>query len=161
MLTGRLLTSPVPHANILEIDKSKAERLPGVEAIITFHDVPKKMFNPNKMDLTLLDPSGELPDMYVLSDKARFVGDLIAAVAAINTSIAEEALELIEVTYEELSAVFDPIEATQPGQPRIHDFAKNNNGFLTQAWKNIKPRLSRIIGYNLEFFGDDDIAGND
>ncbi|MDP6180203.1 MAG: hypothetical protein QGG48_09960, partial [Desulfatiglandales bacterium] len=84
MLIGRLLTSSVPHANILKIDKSRAERLPGVEAVITFDDVPKKMFNPNKMDLTLLDPSSELQDMYVISDKARFVGDIIASIAAIN-----------------------------------------------------------------------------
>jgi len=126
MLIGRLLTSPVPHANIVKIDTSKAEKLSGVEAVITFKDVPGKLFNPNKMDLTLEDPSGEIPDMYVLSEKARFVGDKIAAVAAINASIAEEALELIKVEFEELPAVFDPFEATEPGRPRIHDFAENN-----------------------------------
>jgi len=126
MLTGRLLTSPVAHANILNINTSKAEKLPGVEAVITFDDVPKKLFNPNKMDMCLFDPSGEFPDMYVLTDKVRFVGDKIAAVAAINSSVAEEALELIEVEFEELPAVFDSIEAANPGQPRIHDFAENN-----------------------------------
>ncbi len=43
----------------------------------------------------------------------------------------------------------------------LTEFAKNNNGFLTQTWKNIKPQTSRVIGYNLEFFGDDDIKGSD
>jgi len=126
MLTGRLLTSPVPHANIKRIDKSKAEALPGVEAVITFEDVPKKKFNPNKMNLVIRDASDELADMYILNEKARFVGDRIAAVAAINAGLAEEALELIEVEYEELPAVYDSLEAIKPGYPRIHDFAENN-----------------------------------
>ncbi len=139
MLIGRILASPHPHARIRKIDKSKAEKLPGVEAVITFEDVPKKLFNPNKLNLTLhtYDPRFdnvlsvqskryELMDMYVLSDKARYVGDRIAAVAAINAGIAEEALELIDVEYEVLPSVFDPIEAMKPGAPRIHDFAENN-----------------------------------
>ncbi|GAI52405.1 unnamed protein product, partial [marine sediment metagenome] len=69
---------------------------------------------------------GEVLDRYVLTDKARFVGDAIAAVAATNEDIAEEALELIEVEYEKLPAVFDPIEAMKPDAPRIHDFAERN-----------------------------------
>lgn len=106
MLTGGLLTSPVPHAIIKRVDKSRAEKLPGVEAVLYFEDVPKKIFTPNKTDIQLFDPSDELADMYVLSDKARFIGDKIAAVAAINSTVVEEALELIEVEYEELPAVF-------------------------------------------------------
>ena len=126
MLIGKILTSPVPHANIKRIDKSKAEALPGVEAVITYEDVPKKKFNPNKMNLVIQEYADEIADMYILSEKARFVGDKIAAVAAINARIAEEAIELIEVEYEELPAVYDSIEATKPGKPKIHDFAENN-----------------------------------
>ena len=126
MLVGKILTSPHPHARILKIDKSKAEKLPGVEAVITYEDVPQKLFNPAKHNLTLYHPENELKDMYVVSEKARFVGDRIAAVAAIDSATAEEALKLIEVEYEVLQAVFDPIEAMKPGAPQIHDFAKNN-----------------------------------
>jgi xanthine dehydrogenase molybdenum-binding subunit len=126
MLVGKILTSPYPHARILNIEKSKAEKLPGVEAVLTFEDVPKKLFNPSKHNFTLHHPEAELKDMYVLSDKARFVGDKIAAVAAIDTSTAQRALEMIKVRYEILPAVFDPIEATKPGAPKIHDSADNN-----------------------------------
>ena len=54
MLVGKILESRYPHANILNIDTSKAEKLLGVEAVITFKDVPQKLFNPNKLNLTLL-----------------------------------------------------------------------------------------------------------
>ncbi len=126
MLTGKVLRSPYPHARIVKVDKSKAEKLPGVEAVITFENVPKKIFNQSKLDQILVHREAEVKDQYVLTDKARYIGDAVAAVAAINESTAEEALELIEVEYEELPAVFDPIEAMKPDAPRIHDFAELN-----------------------------------
>ncbi|MFC1867119.1 xanthine dehydrogenase family protein molybdopterin-binding subunit [Thermodesulfobacteriota bacterium] len=126
MLAGKILFSPHAHANILKIDTSKAEKLPGVEAVITWHDVPKNLYNPNKLDLILFHPELEFKDTYVLSEKARFVGDRIAAVAAVDAATAQEALELIEVDYEVLPAVYDPIEAMQPGAPKVHDYAENN-----------------------------------
>ncbi len=129
MLLGKVLRSPYPHARIIKIDKSKAEKLPGVEAVITFEDAPQKpfaalddLFIISEVDRT----EREKRDQHVLSDKARYVGDAVAAVAAINESIAEEALELIEVEYEKLPAVFDPIEAMKPDAPIIYDFAKSN-----------------------------------
>ncbi len=129
MLIGKILTSPYPHARIAKVDKSKAEALPGVEGVIAFEDIPKKTFIPSKHHLTLrphYHPEEEIRDMYVLTDKARFVGDKIAAVAAVDEATAEKALELIEVEYEVLEAVFDPMEAMRPGSPVVHDFAKNN-----------------------------------
>jgi xanthine dehydrogenase molybdenum-binding subunit len=126
MLEGKILFSPHAHAKILKIDTSKAEKLPGVEAVITWEDVPKNIFNPNKLDLILVHPELEFKDTYVLSEKARFVGDRIAAVAAVDAATAQEALELIEVEYEVLPAVFDPMEAMKPGAPKLHDFAENN-----------------------------------
>ena len=126
MLEGKILFSPHAHAKILKIDTSKAEQLPGVEAVITWEDVPKNLFNPNKLDLILVHPELEFKDTYVLSEKARFVGDRIAAVAAVDAATAQEALELIEVEYEVLPAVFDPMEAMKPGAPKLHDFAENN-----------------------------------
>jgi xanthine dehydrogenase molybdenum-binding subunit len=126
MLIGKVLTSPHAHARILNIDTSKAENLPGVEAVITYADVPHNLYNPNKLNYILPHPETELKDMYVLSDKARYVGDRIAAVAAVDAATADKAVKLIEVKYEVLPAVFDALEAMKPGAPQIHDFAKNN-----------------------------------
>lgn len=128
MLHAKILASPYAHAKIVKVDKSKALKLPGVEAVISYEDVPKKIYNPNKLDMTLFNPKYEIKDMYILSEKARFIGDKVAAVAAVDAATAEEALELIKVEYEPLPAVFDPFEAMKPGAPVIHDFAKNNIG---------------------------------
>jgi len=117
MLFGKILRSPYPHARILNIDTRRAEKLPGVKAVITGKDTPqiKYGFFRSGMDRPLLP-----------ADKVRFIGDNVAAVAAIDEDIAEEALDLIKVEYEELPAVFDPEEAMKEGAPRIHDFAERN-----------------------------------
>ncbi|MBW2609300.1 MAG: molybdopterin-dependent oxidoreductase [Deltaproteobacteria bacterium] len=127
-LIGKVLRSPLPHARILKIDKTKAEVLPGVKAVITFEDVPKRLYNISALDIIATERivKGFKKDQYVLTDKARHVGDAVAAVAASNESIAEAALELIHVEYEELPAVFGPEEAMKPDAPRIHDSADNN-----------------------------------
>jgi len=120
MLYGKVLRSTVPHAKILNIDTSKALKLPGVRAIITGKDFPWGMkygFTATTRDQTPL-----------AQDKVRYIGDEVAAVAAIDEDIAEDALDLIKVEYEELPAVFDPFEAMKEGAPQIHDYAKNNIG---------------------------------
>jgi 4-hydroxybenzoyl-CoA reductase alpha subunit len=109
MLYGRTLRSPYPHANIKKIDTSKAKALAGVKAVVTYADTPGIKFGPRSEDWTIF--AGE---------KARFHGDEVAAVAAIDEDTAEEALELIEVEYEELPFVTDPLEAMQPGAPLVH-----------------------------------------
>ncbi len=127
MLIGRVLKSPHAHAKVLDIDTSRAKALPGVKAVITMADVPQKPFNRNL--LTLARPSkaeDKSRDEFIFNPKARFVGDAVAAVAAINDSIAEEALKVIRVEYEKLPAVFDPLEAMAPNAPRIHDYAERN-----------------------------------
>ncbi|MFC1861473.1 xanthine dehydrogenase family protein molybdopterin-binding subunit [Chloroflexota bacterium] len=128
ILEGMVLRSPYPHARILSVDKSKAEKLPGVVAVITSEDVPEKLFNISDLLPLASDPeaSGIKRDQRIFTDKARFVGDAVAAVAAINKRIAEEALGLIEVEYERLSAVFDPVEAMNPDAPEVHDSIKGN-----------------------------------
>lgn len=114
MLYGRILRSPLPHARILSIDTSRAERTPGVKAVLTANDTPKVKF-------------GEvIADEYPLAiDKVRYVGDHVAAVAAISEDIAEEALDLIRVEYEELPVVDDPLKAMDPGAPLVHDVERN------------------------------------
>src|ERR1700683_4313741 len=98
MLVGRILHSPYPHARIKRIDTSRAEKLEGVVAVFTGKDAP--------------NPYGILPvghDEYPLAlDKVRYVGDNVACVAAVTESIAEKALELVDVEYELLPAYFDP-----------------------------------------------------
>lgn len=130
MLIGQVLRSPYPHARITRIDKSKAEKLPGVEAVITPEDVAQwKPFDRGLKDLPMVS-GGYLvpPDEHILNERVRHFGDAVAAVAAINEHIAEEALELIEVEYEELPFVIDPEEAMKPGAPQISDFAEGNIG---------------------------------
>jgi xanthine dehydrogenase molybdenum-binding subunit len=128
MLIGKALTSPHAHARIVRIDKSKAEKLPGVEAVITYEDVTHKPYAPGRHNLIHVRRQDEREDTYVISEKARFVGDRVAAVAAVDAATAEKALALIEVEYEVLPALLDPAEAMKPGAPRIHDYAENNVG---------------------------------
>ena len=100
MLHGKVLRSPKPHARILEVDVSQAEKVPGVKAVITGKDIP-----PNKFGEAICDK-------HVLArHTVRFVGDPVAAVAAETLDAATEALNLIRVTYEDLPAVFDPEKA--------------------------------------------------
>ncbi|AZR72668.1 xanthine dehydrogenase [Anoxybacter fermentans] len=109
MLYAKIKRSPYPHAKILNIDTSKAEALPGVEAVITGKDFP------NTTGLYMADRT-----VFAI-DKVRYIGDAVAAVAAESEEIAEKALELIEVEYEELPALFDPIEAMKEDAPLIHE----------------------------------------
>lgn len=120
MLHGKLLRSPVPHARIVSIDTSAAEALPGVKAVATFADTPGVVFGPIAI----------YEDWYIFAkDKVRFIGEEVAAVAAIDQTIAAEACGLIKVEYEELPAVFDPLEAMEPGAPSIN--GRENNVVMT------------------------------
>src|SRR3954469_21424276 len=115
MLHARILRSPHPHARIVRVDTSRAERLPGVEAVLSRNDLlDGERFSPYYGPV-IRDQSP------VALDKVRFVGDPVAAVAAVDEDTAAEALDLIEVEYEELPAVFDAEEALQPGAPLVHE----------------------------------------
>jgi len=118
MLCGKIKSSPYPFARILSIDTDKARKLPGVKAVITARDVVQFPYG-----LFLND---ELP----LTDKfARYAGDGVAAVAAIDADTVEEALDLITVEYEELIPVLDAERAMEPGAPAVHperEEVKNN-----------------------------------
>ena len=116
LLIGKVLRSPLPHARILHIDPSEARSLPGVRAVITARDTPGRKF--------CLNPAWA-NNMLLQEEKVRYVGDQLAAVAAIDEDIALEALSLIQVDYEPLPAVFDPEEAMQPGAPQIHQEENN------------------------------------
>jgi 4-hydroxybenzoyl-CoA reductase subunit alpha len=120
MLYGKILRSPVPHARILNVDTSKAEKLPGVKGVVTGREIPDRQYG--------IVPKAK--DEYALAkDKVRYIGDDVAAVCAIDPEIAGEALELIKVDYEELPAVFDPLASRHDGAPEIHAGVKNNTSF--------------------------------
>lgn len=120
MLWGKILRSPYPHAKILRINTERAERLRGVKAILTGADVPEKKFG-------VFTSLPETQDQTALAiDKVRYIGDEVAAVAAADEWVAEEALSLIDVEYEELPGLFDPSDAMGPGAPLIHESADQN-----------------------------------
>ncbi|MGZ8426379.1 MAG: xanthine dehydrogenase family protein molybdopterin-binding subunit [Candidatus Binatia bacterium] len=108
MLYARVLRSPHPHARILSIDTSKAEKLPGVKAIV-HHENAKVPWS----------SGGHTHQRFIFNNPVRFVGDAVAAVAATDRHIAEDALKLIEVKYEKLPHVLDPNEALKPDAPKI------------------------------------------
>jgi len=113
LLYGKVKRSPYAHAIIKSIDKSKAEKLPGVKAVLTWQDIP--------------DFRGGTPrNVRVLDKKVRFVGDAVALIAATTEEIAEEAIDLIDVEYEVLPAVFDIDSALAPGAPLVWDEFPNN-----------------------------------
>ena len=124
MLHAKLLRSPYPHARILRIDTSKAERLSGVRAVLVPSEVPKKKFHPVFFSPGMA--ASMIPDMLILSDTVRFAGEPVAAVAATSPEIAEEALDLIHVDYEQLPFVLDPEDTMKAGAPQIHPHAPNN-----------------------------------
>jgi 4-hydroxybenzoyl-CoA reductase alpha subunit len=124
MLVGKMLRSPHAHAKIVKIDASAARKLPGVRAVVTAEDTLKIKFGSNEYFFP------QTVDQYPLEfEKVRYIGDEIAAVAAVDQETALRALSLINVTYEVLPAVFDALEAMKPGAPRIHA-AMNNIGVM-------------------------------
>lgn len=124
MLHGKLLRSPYAHARIVKIDASAAEALPGVKAVLLPKDVPQIKFCPVFFVPTLA--ASMIQDMLVMGETVRYAGQPVAAVAATSWKVAEQALELIEVEYEELPAVFTAEAAMREGAPRLHADAEGN-----------------------------------
>jgi 4-hydroxybenzoyl-CoA reductase subunit alpha len=117
MLWCKILRSPYAHAKILNIDTSRAERLPGVRAVCTGKDFQGWRWG-------WMPQTRDEPPMAV--DKVRYLAEAVAAVAAVDEDTAEEATELIKVDYEELPGVFTAEESMQEGAPPVHDYVKNN-----------------------------------
>ena len=103
LLVGKILRSPHPHARLLNMDTSRAERMPGVRAILVPRDLP------------------EGQRRIFAGGKVRYAGEPVAAVAAVDADVAEDALAAVDVEYEPLPWVIDPLEATRPGAPLIHE----------------------------------------
>ncbi|HHE46681.1 MAG TPA: 4-hydroxybenzoyl-CoA reductase, partial [Bacteroidetes bacterium] len=112
-----ILHSPIAHGRILNIDTSRAEKLPGVKAVVTGKDAGDIRYgvSPARYDETIL-----------CTDKVRYVGDEVAAVAAVDLDTALEAVSLIVVDYDELPPVLDGSKAMDEEQPQIHEKYKRN-----------------------------------
>ncbi len=131
MLRVKALRSPIPHGRIKRIDTSRAGKLPGVHTVLTGKDIAGAKIGKKIFDMSIL-----------AEDVVRFIGEKVVAVAAESEEIAEKAVDLIEVEYEELEAVLDPLEAIKPSAPLLHPNVQNYAGLL-QAME--KP--SNVIGH--------------
>ena len=144
-LWGRALRSPLPHARIVHIDTSRAQQVPGVHVVLTGADVRGIRYGRRLFDVPVL-----------AEDRVRFAGERVAAVAAQDRDAAEEALALIDVEYEELPTVFDPLEALEEDAPILHPevnsyiglpkpLDKPSNAFARDTWSkgNIDEGLAQ------------------
>ncbi|MDP6084683.1 MAG: molybdopterin-dependent oxidoreductase [Nitrospinota bacterium] len=130
MLYGKVLRSPHAHARIVRVNADRALALSGVRAVVFGRDTPGIKY-------------GTIPDEYGLAiDKVRFIGDEVAAVAAVDEETAEAALAHIDVEYEVLPAVQDPVKAMREGAPVIHE----PNDDIYDAARNISLRTHLTYG---------------
>ena len=143
MLYGKILRSPHPHARILSLDTAKAQRLPGVLAVMTGNDLQTKFgILPSSQDETAL-----------AVDKVRFVGDGVAAVAAVDEFTAQEALKLIDVQYELLPPVLTMKDALRTDLPKLHGETKYDD--------NAAKRVALEFGNVDEGFAEADYVRED
>ena len=134
---GKVLRSPYAHARIVRVDASRVKSRPGVMAVVTAADIPDLLTGRRLRDMPML-----------ARDRARFIGEKVAVVAAEDRNIAEEAAQLIEVEYEPLPAVFDPLVAVTEGAPQLHEKLRDYQGLpkLASSINNVYSHDEWRIG---------------
>ncbi len=152
LLYAKVLHSPHAHARIKSIDASKARALPGVAAVLTYHDIPRVAYSTAGQS----DPIPGPLDCFSLDTKVRFVGDRVAFVAADTPEIAEQALKLIEVEYELLVPILDVRQSMQPGAPIIHDEPDYVNFADSDPTRNLAAEIRIDIGDVAQGFAEAD-----
>ena len=149
MAHGKILRSPYAHARILRVDGSRAEKLPGVYAVITRDDQKNiRMFGAAYKDQTI-----------VAVDKARYAGDPVAAVAAVDEATANAALEMIEIDYQELPSVTNLDEAMASGAPLVHEFSASGGELMGQHYEAPKEFSGTNLCYRFNYTKGDVEAG--
>jgi 4-hydroxybenzoyl-CoA reductase alpha subunit len=147
MLHGKILTSTLAHGRIKSIDTSKARALEGVKLVLTGADVP---------DITYGISPPRYDEQVLAKEKVRHVGDEVAAVIAVDRETALRALDLIEVEYEELPAVFDPLEAMKKDAPLVHERYENNiNTRVDHHFGDIEKGFKEA-----DYIREEEFAGN-
>lgn len=146
MLWGKTLRSPHASARIVSIDATRAKSLAGVHAVLTSTDVPDTRYGRLVMDVPIL-----------ARGRVRFVGEKVAVIAAESAEIAESALSLIDIEYDELPAVFDAQDAMQNSAPRVHDGPSNVSagvGLGVHGELRMFPSIPNVISQFLVRHGD-------
>jgi CO/xanthine dehydrogenase Mo-binding subunit len=149
MLWAKVLRSPVAHGRIRKIDVAKALALPGVRAVLTGRDLLGAKIGK------------KIVDMPILADSVvRYRGEKVAAVAADSETIAEAALDVVEVEYEDLPIVTDPLEAMAPEAPLLHPGLADYKGLLHKidAPSNVFVHLTWKKGVVEEGFRQSDLV---
>ena len=158
LLHGRVLRSPHAHARIISIDTSRAEALPGVKGVVTAQDLPEaadKIADLGEGAVSLK----YLCDNILASDKALYKGHAIAAVAATNPHIAEEACSLIDVKYEVLPPVLEVREAMEPNAPILHETLRTSSlGETSDEPSNVASHLQFKKGELEKGFAEADVV---
>jgi CO/xanthine dehydrogenase Mo-binding subunit len=149
MLWAKILRSPLAHARIKRIDTAKAAALPGVKAVLTGADLAGIKIGKKIVDMPLL-----------AEDVVRFAGEKVVAVAAESEAIAEAGLELIDVEYEELTVIHDPLAAMRPDAPLLHPKLADYRGLLHQidTPSNVFVHLTWKKGVVEEGFRQSDVV---
>ncbi len=142
MLVGKVMHSTVAHARIKSIDTSTAKALKGVRAVLTWKDLPRVVYSTAGQS----DPIPGPLDMFSLDNKVRFVGDRVAFVAAESDAIAQKAIDLIKVEYEELPILLDSSKSMEPGAPILHDESEYVNFADSKADKNLAAKIRIDVG---------------
>jgi len=136
-----VLKSPHAHARILSIDTSRALAAEGVHAVLTHRDSPTTLFSTGRHEMRTDDPD----DTLVFDTVLRFRGQRVAAVVADTVAIAQRALDLVDVEYELLPAVFDPDAARRPGAPLIHP-EKGPESRISEPGRNVLAQMHSEMG---------------
>jgi CO/xanthine dehydrogenase Mo-binding subunit/aerobic-type carbon monoxide dehydrogenase small subunit (CoxS/CutS family) len=137
-----ILGSPHPSARIVEIDTTRAEAAPGVRAVLTYRDDPRVAFSTARHHSRTDDPD----DIRVFDRRLRYVGQRVAAVVADSPREAQRALDLIDVTYEVLPAVFDAEEAMRPGAPAVHGDKDADEARIADPARNVIAEIHGEVG---------------